>query len=116
MEVLKVGETIDRIPATDFLKQFDENSIVIDVRREGEYSAEHLHDAYNKPLDVINDWTDSINRNEHFFLHCAGGFRSMIAGSILKARGIHNFTEIAGGFTAMKAAGLPCSSFVCQSV
>jgi glyoxylase-like metal-dependent hydrolase (beta-lactamase superfamily II)/rhodanese-related sulfurtransferase len=109
-------ETIDRIPATDFLKQFDENSIVIDVRREGEYSAEHLHDAYNKPLDVINDWTDSINRNEHFFLHCAGGFRSMIAGSILKARGIHNFTEIAGGFTAMKAAGLPCSSFVCQSV
>ncbi len=111
----KEVETVNRIGATDFMSCFDENSFVIDVRRESGYSTEHLDDAYNKPLEEINDLTDSINLNENFFLHCAGGFRSMIAASILKARGIHNFTEIAGGFTAMKVAGLPCSNFVCQS-
>jgi rhodanese-related sulfurtransferase len=66
-------------------------------------------------LDQINDWTTEIDRNEHFFLHCAGGFRSMITASILKARGIDNFTEIEGGFKAIKEAGLPCTDFVCQS-
>jgi hydroxyacylglutathione hydrolase len=111
----KEVDTIDRISATEFLNRFEKHSKVIDVRREGEYLAEHVSEAYNKPLDQINDWTTEIDRNEHFFLHCAGGFRSMITASILKARGIDNFTEIEGGFKAIKEAGLPCTDFVCQS-
>ena len=108
-------DTINRISAEAFLSRFDAHSVVIDVRREGEYLAEHVSEAYNKPLDNINDWTTEIERNKHFFLHCAGGFRSMITASILKARGIDNFTEIEGGFKAIKEAGLPCTDFVCQS-
>lgn len=88
---------------------------VVDVRRESEYRAEHLSEAYNKPLDFINDWTSNIDPDKHFYLHCAGGYRSMMAASILKARGIHNFTEVGGGFAAISKTGLPVTDFVCQS-
>ena len=57
--------------------------VIIDVRKESEYEAEHVEDAYLKPLAYINDWVKDINPKEHFYLHCAGGYRSMIAASIL---------------------------------
>ena len=95
-------DTIDRISAEEFADIFDKNTIVIDVRKEGEYAAEHVEDAFSKPLAYINDWLSSINNNQHFFLHCAGGYRSMIAASILQARGYRNFSEIEGGFNAIR--------------
>ena len=85
-------DTIHRISPEEFAEKFNENSKVIDVRKEGEYAAEHVNDAYSKPLAYINDWVGNINPDEHFFLHCAGGYRSMIAASILQARGYRNFT------------------------
>lgn len=109
-------DTIDRISAEEFANKFDKNAIVIDVRKEGEYTAEHVEDAFSKPLAYINDWLSSINNNQHFFLHCAGGYRSMIAASILQARGYRNFSEIEGGFNAiMKTEKIPTTDFVCQS-
>ncbi len=109
-------DTIDRISAEEFADKFDKNAIVIDVRKEGEYAAEHVEDAFSKPLAYINDWLSSINNNQHFFLHCAGGYRSMIAASILQARGYRNFSEIEGGFNAIKKTGkIPTTDFVCQS-
>ncbi len=109
-------DTIHRISPEEFAEKFNENSKVIDVRKEGEYAAEHVNDAYSKPLAYINDWVGNINPDEHFFLHCAGGYRSMIAASILQARGYRNFTEVEGGFNGIKKTEkVPTTDFVCQS-
>lgn len=112
----KEVDTIHRITPADFAAEYNENSKVIDVRKPSEYEAEHVNDAFNKPLDYINEWANTIDDTEHFFLHCAGGYRSMIAASILNSRGIRNFTEIEGGFNGIKnAEKIPTTDFVCQS-
>ena len=115
----EAGKEIDRvkrISADEFATQFKAGeSMVIDVRKETEYEAEHVEDAYSKPLAFINDWTKDIQPNQHFFMHCAGGYRSMIAASILQARGYRNFTEIEGGFGAISKTEVPKTDFVCQS-
>ena len=112
----KETDAVKRISAEQFAKEVNiETDKVIDVRKEGEYSAEHLDEAYSKPLAYINNWINEIDPKEHFYIHCAGGYRSMIAASILQARGYRNFTEIEGGFNAIAKTGLPKSDFVCQS-
>ncbi|CAD7806780.1 Beta-lactamase hydrolase-like protein [Chryseobacterium aquaeductus] len=112
----KETDEVKRISPTEFVEQFNEDSKIIDVRKFSEYSAEHIENAYNKPLDSISDWVTTIDDSEHFFLHCAGGYRSMIAASILNSHGIRNFTEIEGGFNGIKKTEkLPTSDFVCQS-
>lgn len=115
----EAGKDIDqvkRITADEFATQFKAGeSMVIDVRKESEYEAEHVEDAYSKPLAYINDWTKDIDPNQHFFMHCAGGYRSMIAASILQARGYRNFTEIDGGFGAISKTAVPRTDFICQS-
>ena len=108
-------DTIHRISAQDFAAKFSDDSKVIDVRKESEYDAEHVENAYRRPLADINDWANALNNDEHFFIHCAGGYRSMIASSILNSRGIRNFTEIEGGFNKIKETSVPKSNFVCQS-
>jgi glyoxylase-like metal-dependent hydrolase (beta-lactamase superfamily II)/rhodanese-related sulfurtransferase len=109
-------DTVKRITAEKFAATVKMGEdVVIDVRKESEYAAEHLDEAYSKPLAYINDWVKDINPNEHFFLHCAGGYRSMIAASILQARGYRNFTEIEGGFSAIAKTDLPKTDFICQS-
>lgn len=109
-------DEVKRISPSEFVEQFDDKSIVVDVRKLTEYAAEHVDNAFNKPLDTISDWVSSIDDSEHFFLHCAGGYRSMIAASILNSHGIRNFTEIEGGFNGIKKTEkLPTSDFVCQS-
>ena len=110
----KETDTVDRIDAATFAARFEEGNTVIDVRKEGEYEASHVHEAYLRPLAAINEWAADLPQ-EHFFLHCAGGYRSMIAASILQARGIRNFTEVDGGFNAIKNTTVPVSDFICQS-
>ncbi|WP_090000091.1 MBL fold metallo-hydrolase [Chryseobacterium taichungense] len=112
----KETDEVKRISPAEFAEQFTEKSKVIDVRKISEYSAEHIDNAYNRPLDIISDWVNTIDDSEHFFLHCAGGYRSMIAASILNSHGIRNFTEIEGGFNGIKKTEkFPTSDFVCQS-
>lgn len=110
-------DTVNRITAKQFAEQFKPAaSKVIDVRKESEYAAEHVADAYSWPLAYINDWVRDVNPDEHFFLHCAGGYRSMIAASILQSRGYRNFTEVDGGFGAISnETEVSCSDFVCQT-
>lgn len=108
-------DEIKRISPEEFAQQFDKNTKVIDVRKYSEYAAQHIDEAYNKPLDFIADWASDID-DEHFFLHCAGGYRSMIAASILNARGVRNFTEVEGGFNGIKKTEqVPTTDFMCQS-
>ena len=108
-------DTVNRISADEFANQFNENSKIIDVRKPAEYEAEHVSEAFSRPLDAISDWAGKINDSEHFFVHCAGGYRSMIAASILNSRGIRNFTEIEGGFNKIKETSVARSNFMCQS-
>jgi hydroxyacylglutathione hydrolase len=109
-------DTVNRISAEEFEKQVTiGESKIIDIRKESEYEAEHIEEAYSKPLAYINDWVKDINPEEHFFLHCAGGYRSMIAASILEARGFRNFSEVEGGFSAIAKTTVPKTNFVCQS-
>jgi len=110
-------DTVNRISAQQFESEVKiGESTIIDTRKEGEYEAEHIEEAYSRPLAYINNWVKDINPNEHFFLHCAGGYRSMIAASILQARGYRNFSEIDGGFNAIaKTTELPRTDFICQS-
>jgi glyoxylase-like metal-dependent hydrolase (beta-lactamase superfamily II)/rhodanese-related sulfurtransferase len=112
----KEVDQVKRITATQFAGEVKiGESKVIDVRKESEYAAEHVDEAYNRPLAYINDWVKDINPQEHFFLHCAGGYRSMIAASILQARGYRNFSEVEGGFGAIAKTEIPKTDYVCQS-
>ncbi len=112
----KEVDTIERITAEEFASRVDvAKDIVVDVRRESEYEAEHVENANNIPLDFINDNISSFPKEDHFFIHCAGGYRSMIASSILKARGWDNFTEVEGGFAAISKTDVAKTTFVCQS-
>lgn len=109
-------DTVNRITAEQFATEVKiGESKIIDVRKESEYEAEHVDEAYSKPLAYINEWIKDINPEEHFYMHCAGGYRSMMAASILQARGYRNFTEIEGGFGAIGKTAVPKTDFVCQS-
>jgi rhodanese-related sulfurtransferase len=112
----KETDTVNRITPEQFASEVKiGESKIIDVRKESEYAAEHIEEAYSKPLAYINNWVKDINPQEHFYLHCAGGYRSMIAASILQARGYRNFTEVEGGFNAIAKTKVPKTNFVCQS-
>ena len=114
-EAGKETDQVKRISPETFAKEFSEKSVVLDVRKPSEYEAEHVNEAFSRPLAEINEWSKNINPDEHFYVHCAGGYRSMIAASILNSRGIRNFTEIEGGFSKIKETDVPKSNFVCQS-
>ncbi len=112
----KESDKVNRITAEQFKNEFKaDQSMVIDIRKESEYLAQHVDEAYNKPLAAINDWVPNIDPKQHFFLHCEGGYRSMIAASVLQARGYRNFSEVEGGFKAIAESGVPTTDFVCQS-
>jgi len=109
-------DTIDGIEVTD-LKALKEQKVlnIFDVRKPGEYASEHLDEAHSTPLSFINDYMDKFPENEPFYLHCAGGYRSVIAASILKSRGIHNLIDVKGGFAAIKNEGMKISEYICPS-
>jgi len=98
----KTGKEVDTIislPAQEFAKKYHEGNIkVIDVRKPDEFEAGHVEGAGNIPLDTINDNMSLLSKNETLYVHCAGGYRSMIAASILKARGFEDVVNIEGGF------------------
>lgn len=112
----KEVDSVNRMSAAQFENEIKDKDVkIIDVRKESEYAAEHVNGAYSKPLAYINEWIHTIQPEEHFYLHCAGGYRSMIAAAILQARGYRNFTEIEGGFKAVASTAIPKSDFVCQT-
>ncbi|MFC4142402.1 rhodanese-like domain-containing protein [Pedobacter mendelii] len=109
-------DTIESISAEDFEKASNENDIIaIDVRKPGEYESEHLDFTLSRPLDFINDWTSEIDPKSTYYIHCAGGYRSMIAASILKSRGAEHVIDVAGGYAAIKNTGLKTTDFACPS-
>jgi hydroxyacylglutathione hydrolase len=114
------GKEVDEIPsisADEFELWHKEGKVnsILDVRKDGEYLSEHLEDAKHVPLDYLNNHLAEISKVETHFLHCAGGYRSVIAASILRARGWENLVNIEGGFSALKLTGLKKTDYVCPS-
>ncbi|WP_374459503.1 rhodanese-like domain-containing protein [Chryseobacterium taeanense] len=107
----KKFETVDRITALEFEENYDLNLPVFDVRKNSEFESEHLFDAINIPLNKMNLHLETFPKDKPFFIHCAGGYRSMIAASILKKNGFNNFKEIAGGFSEIKKTNIPKTSY-----
>lgn len=89
---------------------------ILDVRKANEFLSEHVEGAANLPLDYINETFGSIDKNKTYFVHCAGGYRSVIFNSIMRSRGYNNLIDIAGGFKAIQDNGhIPITAFVCPS-
>lgn len=101
-EIVDTLENEDQIP-------------VFDVRAKSEFITEHMLNAMSTPLPYINEYLLDFPADETFYLYCAGGYRSVIAASILKSRGVHNLVDISGGFSAIKNVDIPISEYVCPT-
>jgi len=88
---------------------------IVDVRKESEYLSEHIISAENFPLSEINNHLTELPQKGDFYIHCAGGYRSMIASSILKSRGVHNMIDVTEGFKSITEADIEVSEFVCPT-
>ncbi len=116
----EAGKEVDRVSSisADELSEIlrKEKVNVLDVRKKSEYLSEHLMDSENAPLDFINESMAQLDKNKTYYVHCAGGYRSMIFNSILRARGFDKLVDIKGGFKSIKESGkFTISDYVCPS-
>lgn len=115
-EAGKEVDTLLSVTAETLEKKINEGALVFDVRKPGEYTAEHIENVPSTPLDFLNDHIAEFPVDQDFYLHCAGGYRSVIAASILKARGFHKVIDVAGGYGAIKKTGIKRTDVVsCSS-
>lgn len=115
-ESAKEYDTVSAITAEELKTVMQKETVaVFDVRKDGEYTSEHVLEANNTPLDYINEYLSEFPTEKTFYVHCASGYRSVIASSILKSRGIHNLIDVKGGFKALKNNGVATSEYVCPS-
>lgn len=108
-------DTVTTVDATVLEEKIKENVPVFDVRKPGEYASEHIVDVPSTPLDFLNEYLSEFPKEKDFYVHCAGGYRSMIAASILKARGYHNVIDVKGGYAAIKQTEIKRTAYVCPS-
>lgn len=109
-------DTITSLPAEKVVEDINAKKVsVFDVRKVGEYQAEHIVEANHTPLSMLNQHLAQFPKDETFYVHCAGGYRSVIAASILKSRGFHNLVDLAGGYGALKKEGVKVTDYVCPS-
>ena len=114
----KETDEIKRVSADELAELQKKNGAIniLDVRKNSEYQSEHLVDVENAPLDFINDSMLKVDKSKTYYVHCAGGYRSMIFASILRARGYDNLIDVRGGFKALKDSGnFKTTDYVCPS-
>lgn len=112
----KEVDTVKSIPADEFASAFKRGDLnILDVRKPGEFESEHVDGAQNFPLDYISDNMDQVRKDTTYHIHCAGGYRSMIASSILKSRGYHQIVDIQGGFKQIAETDVPRTDYVCPT-
>jgi len=112
----KEVKSITTITAQDFEERIGSSeSVIFDVRGAGEYQSEHIIDAINIPLNDIGDDIFEFRVDGNNYIHCAGGYRSMIANSILKSKGIHNLIDVKGGFSSIKSTAIPTIENMCSN-
>ncbi len=109
-------DAIESISADEFAKRMKTGELLVkDVRKQTEYEAEHVEGAENVPLAYISESMAEFSKTKLNYIHCAGGYRSMIAASILKSRGYDNIVDVAGGFKAIAETDVPKTNYVCPS-
>jgi glyoxylase-like metal-dependent hydrolase (beta-lactamase superfamily II)/rhodanese-related sulfurtransferase len=106
--------TITSIPASELAELHGEAHIV-DVRKPGEFQSEHILDAVTYPLDYINEHIHELDKDKTHHIHCAGGYRSVIAISRLMQEGYTKLIDVAGGYGAIKETSIPKTDYVCPS-
>jgi len=112
----KETDSVEEASAESIYKnQIDKEKIVFDVRRNTEFASEHILNAVSTPLSELNNHLSSFPKDEQFFVHCASGYRSMIAASILKSRGYHNLINVIGGFKAIQGTDTEITNYVCPT-
>lgn len=112
----KEYDSLTAINAKDLEELLHEGPLpIFDVRKQSEYEAEHIKEALNTPLGVLNDHLAEFPKDKTFYMHCAGGYRSVIAASILKSRGIHNVIDITEGMAEIRKTDIPTTKYVCPS-
>lgn len=115
-EAQKEYDTLSSISPEQFAQKMKADIQVIDVRKPSEFKAEHLENAENIPLDFLNERLSELPKEGSFYMHCAGGYRSVIASSILKARGMHNMINVEKGFDVLKTMDeIPTTDYVCPT-
>jgi len=105
---------LEEISAADFASLYQSSGDkinLLDARRHSEFESEHIIGAVNFPLDFVNQHMAELNRNKRYYIHCAGGYRSVILASILKARGFEKLVNIRGGFKALSQTSLQRSHY-----
>lgn len=108
-------DAVNRITAEELQQKIKGDLVVIDVRKKSEFDSEHVEGAVNIPLNQINQHLEKFPKEQEFVLHCAGGYRSMIAASILQQRGWSQLTDVIDGFKAIKETKIPVTAYVCPS-
>ena len=109
-------DTVHHVTAEQLAEKYKEEKVsVVDVRKPSEYEAEHVDGAVTAPLDFLNDHLTDFTEDKTHYVHCLGGYRSVIAISILKSRGIHNVVDVLGGFRALQETELPMTDYVCPT-
>ncbi|MDO6742987.1 rhodanese-like domain-containing protein [Tenacibaculum soleae] len=108
-------DTLRSVSANDLEEALNNKAKVFDARKPGEYDNEHIVEVSNTPLDFLNEHIEEFPKKEDFYIHCAGGYRSVIAASILKARGYHNVIDVAGGYKAIRETNIVRTAPVCSS-
>tara|TARA_Y100001968_G_scaffold280751_1_gene277532 strand:- start:4355 stop:5767 length:1413 start_codon:yes stop_codon:yes gene_type:complete len=111
----KEVDTINRITAEELEQKMNQDIVIIDVRKKSEFDSEHIEGVVNVPLNQINQYLEKFPKEQEFVLHCAGGYRSMIAASILQQRGWSQLTDVIGGFKSIKETTIPVTAYVCPS-
>ncbi len=111
----KEFDTLKSVSVTVLEQKIKENAIVFDARKPGEFASEHIKVAENTPLDFLNNHISEFPENDDFYVYCGGGYRSVIASSILKARGFHNVIDVAGGYAAIRNTTIERVYAVCPS-
>ena len=115
----KAGNTVANIAsidATEFTKTYNTSALnVLDVRKPGEYESGHIENVCSKPLDFITDWEDTLDKDKEYHIHCAGGYRSMIAASLLKRKGFAKLIDITGGYGAIAQTDIKTVSKACTA-
>lgn len=111
----KKTASVNRVDALELETLYNDNLVIIDVRKESEFQSEHVIGAQNIPLNQINQKLQEFPKDQFFYLHCAGGYRSMIAASILKQRGWDQFVDVRGGFKEIAQTQIPKTAYICPT-
>jgi rhodanese-related sulfurtransferase len=115
------GKEVDKIESID-ISEFENQYLlnpemnILDVRRAGEFDSEHVKSAQNLPVDYIHKNLSEVSKDKKYFVHCAGGYRSLIFASIAKAKGFDQLVNIEGGFGKIKQSDVfPKTEYVCPT-